>query len=138
MVNGDLAAIFSTCLEDAEAARRGLRSGESPGRVESWELGHGVLGETGTWLSYPQVLERRLRALGVRKEDARFVLPNATTTRIIVTMNLRSLRHLFEVRCDKAAQWEIRALALEMLRQVHELAPAVFQDLYDLFLVGKS
>ncbi|MEJ2207589.1 MAG: FAD-dependent thymidylate synthase [Anaerolineae bacterium] len=46
---------------------------------------------------------RRLRALGVRKEDARFVLPNAATTRIIVTMNFRSLRHLFEVRCDKAA-----------------------------------
>jgi thymidylate synthase (FAD) len=81
---------------------------------------------------------RRLRALGVRKEDARFVLPNATATRIIVTMNLRSLRHLFEVRCDKAAQWEIRALALEMLRQVHELVPAVFQDLYDRFLTAES
>jgi thymidylate synthase (FAD) len=77
---------------------------------------------------------RRLRALGIRKEDARFVLPNATATRIIVTMNFRSLRHFFQVRCDKAAQWEIRALALEMLRQVHRLAPAVFQDLYDQFL----
>ncbi|MGD9048251.1 MAG: FAD-dependent thymidylate synthase, partial [Anaerolineae bacterium] len=62
---------------------------------------------------------RRLRELGTRKEDARFVLPNATATRIIVTMNFRSLRHLISVRCDKAAQWEIRALALEMLRQVH-------------------
>jgi thymidylate synthase (FAD) len=81
---------------------------------------------------------RRLRALGVRKEDARFVLPNATATRIIVTMNFRSLRHLFEVRCDRAAQWEIRALALEMLRQVHALAPAVFQDLYDRFLAGED
>jgi thymidylate synthase (FAD) len=76
----------------------------------------------------------QLRELGVRKEDARFVLPNATTTRIIVTMNFRSLRHFFAVRCDKAAQWEIRALALEMLRQVHELAPAVFGDLYKCYL----
>jgi thymidylate synthase (FAD) len=76
----------------------------------------------------------RLRALGVRKEDARFVLPNATATRIIVTMNFRSLRHLFSVRCDKAAQWEIRALAMEMLRQVHALAPSVFVDLYDRFI----
>ncbi len=74
---------------------------------------------------------RQLRKLGVRKEDARFVLPNATATRIIVTMNLRSLRHFFSVRCEPAAQWEIRALALEMLRQVHALAPAVFDDLYN-------
>lgn len=80
----------------------------------------------------------RLREQGVRKEDARFVLPNATATRIIVTMNFRSLRHFFTVRCDKAAQWEIRALALEMLRQVHELAPAVFGDLYERFLGGET
>jgi len=76
---------------------------------------------------------RRLRELGIRKEDARFVLPNATATRIIVTMNLRSLRHFFAVRCDKAAQWEIRALAVEMLRQVHGIVPAVFGDLYEKF-----
>jgi thymidylate synthase (FAD) len=76
----------------------------------------------------------RLRQLGVRKEDARFVLPNATTTRIIVTMNFRTLRHFFSVRCDKAAQWEIRLLALEMLRQVHSVAPSVFRDLYEQYL----
>jgi thymidylate synthase (FAD) len=75
----------------------------------------------------------RLRELGVRKEDARFVLPNATATRIIVTMNLRSLRHFFSVRGERAAQWEIRALALEMLRQVYPIAPAVFGDLYERF-----
>jgi thymidylate synthase (FAD) len=73
----------------------------------------------------------RLRELGVRKEDARFVLPNATATRIVVTMNFRSLRHFFSVRGDKAAQWEIRALALEMLRKVYPLAPSVFADLYN-------
>jgi len=77
---------------------------------------------------------RRLRELGVRKEYARFVLPNATATRIIVTMNFRSLRHLFSVRCDKAAQWEIRELALEMLRQVYDVAPSVFGDLYERYL----
>lgn len=76
----------------------------------------------------------RLRDLGIRKEDARFVLPNATSTRIIVTMNFRSLRHFFTVRCDKAAQWEIRNLALEMLRQVYLLAPSVFDDLYRHFI----
>jgi thymidylate synthase (FAD) len=70
----------------------------------------------------------------VRKEDARFVLPNAAATRIVVTMNLRALRHFFLVRCDPAAQWEIRDLALEMLRQVSALAPSVFADLHDRFL----
>jgi thymidylate synthase (FAD) len=77
---------------------------------------------------------RQLRALGVRKEDARFVLPGATATRIVLTMNFRSLRHFFSVRCDKAAQWEIRALALEMLRQAYAVAPSVFGDLYQHFL----
>lgn len=81
---------------------------------------------------------RRLRTLGVRKEDARFLLPNATATRIIVTMNFRALRHFFRVRCEKAAQWEIRALAREMLRQVYGLAPAVFQDLYDRYVAEES
>lgn len=75
----------------------------------------------------------RLRKLGARKEDARFVLPNATATLIIVTMNFRTLRHFFRVRCDKAAQWEIRDLALEMLRQVYDLAPGVFGDLYERY-----
>lgn len=77
---------------------------------------------------------RRLREQGVRKEDARFVLPNAATSRIIVTMNFRSLRNFFSVRCDKAAQWEIRNVALEMLRQVHAHAPSVFGDLYEHYL----
>jgi thymidylate synthase (FAD) len=73
---------------------------------------------------------RALRALGLRKEDARFVLPNAAATRIVVTMNFRELRHFFTVRCDPAAQWEIRALALRMLALVHGQAPAVFEDLH--------
>ena len=76
----------------------------------------------------------RLREQGVRKKDARFVLPNAAETRIIVTMNYRSLRHFFSVRCESDSQWEIRALALEMLRQVHELAPNVFDDVYACYL----
>jgi thymidylate synthase (FAD) len=75
-----------------------------------------------------------LREKGIRKEDARFILPNATETRIIVTMNFRSLRHFFFVRCDKAAQWEIRDLALEMLRLVYPLAPSVFEDYYQQHL----
>jgi thymidylate synthase (FAD) len=70
-----------------------------------------------------------LRERGIRKEDARFLLPNAAETRIVMTMNARSLRHFFTVRLPRAAQWEIRGVALEMLRLVHPIAPALFDDL---------
>ncbi len=59
-------------------------------------------------------------------EDARFVLPNACTTKIIMTMNVRSLRNFFHLRCCNRAQWEIRALATEMLRLCYEAAPHLF------------
>ena len=74
-----------------------------------------------------------LRRMGVRKEDARFVLPNAATTRIIVTMNFRELRHFFSVRCNIAAQWEIRKVATEMLIHSYWASPAAFSDLMEKF-----
>ena len=60
------------------------------------------------------------------QEDARFVLPNAAETKIVVTMNARELRHFFAVRCCNRAQWEIRALAWELRGLVKVLAPALF------------
>lgn len=59
-------------------------------------------------------------------EDARFVLPNACDTRIIMTMNTRSLYTFFALRCCTRAQWEIRELATEMLRLVKAAAPLLF------------
>lgn len=59
-------------------------------------------------------------------EDARFVLPNACDTKMIVTMNARSLQNFFRHRCCNRAQWEIRALADEMLKLVYAVAPALF------------
>ena len=59
-------------------------------------------------------------------EDARFVLPNACATKLICTMNARELRSFFTHRCCNRAQWEIRALATEMLRLVKEAAPHLF------------
>ena len=59
-------------------------------------------------------------------EDARFVLPNACDTKMIVTMNARSLQNFFRHRCCERAQWEIRALADEMLKLVYPVAPALF------------
>lgn len=59
-------------------------------------------------------------------EDARFVLPNACETKIIVTMNARSLINFFHHRCCNRAQWEIRDVAQEMLRLCREVAPSLF------------
>jgi len=61
------------------------------------------------------------------QEDARFVLPNACETSIIVTMNARSLMNFFKHRCCNRAQWEIKAVADEMLRLVCEVAPTLFR-----------
>lgn len=70
---------------------------------------------------------RRLVDLGVPPEDARYCLPQAITSRLIVTMNARELLHFFELRTCRRAQWEIRFLALSMLRLVRRAAPALFR-----------
>lgn len=65
--------------------------------------------------------------LGIPEEDARYILPNACTTNITVTMNARELRHFFEERCCTRAQWEIRELAERMLEAVKPVAPVLFE-----------
>jgi len=76
----------------------------------------------------------KLRQAGIPREDARFVLPNATPTNIVVTMNFRSWRHFCRVRCDKAAQWEIRQVARTVLTLLNRQASAVFGDLHRKFM----
>jgi thymidylate synthase (FAD) len=71
---------------------------------------------------------QKLLKLGTPKEDARFILPNAAKTNIIVTMNARELRHFFNLRCCARAQWEIREAATEMFRQAKKAAPALFEN----------
>jgi thymidylate synthase (FAD) len=61
-------------------------------------------------------------------EDARFVLPNACETRMVVTMNARELRHFFALRMCERAQWEIRSLAGRMLECCMEQTPELFED----------
>ncbi|MDE5852956.1 MAG: FAD-dependent thymidylate synthase [Oscillospiraceae bacterium] len=60
-------------------------------------------------------------------EDARFVLPNACTTKMILTMNARSLMNFFRLRCCNRAQWEINELACKMLELVSAVAPSIFK-----------
>ena len=73
-------------------------------------------------------LYRDLMAAGVPAEDARFVLPNAAATKLVLTMNARELHHFFVLRCCRRAQWEIRAMAKEMLRLSRQAAPLLFAD----------
>jgi thymidylate synthase (FAD) len=65
---------------------------------------------------------------GVPAEDARFVLPNAASTKLVMTMNARELHHFFVLRCCRRAQWEIRAMAREMLRLARQTAPLLFAE----------
>ena len=61
-------------------------------------------------------------------EDARYVFPNACETKMVLTMNTRSLYNFLDHRCCERAQWEIRELAIEMLRQLKEVAPILFKN----------
>lgn len=74
--------------------------------------------------------EKKARSMASKMaiEDARFVLPNACETKIIVTMNARALFNFFTLRCCTRAQWEIQELANKMLKCVREVAPIVFKD----------
>jgi len=76
------------------------------------------------WDTYKNLIDG-----GMKPEDARFVLPNACTTKIMITMNARELRHFFELRIHPHAQWEIREMAGRMFFLAHDKAPLLFKDL---------
>ncbi len=71
---------------------------------------------------------RKLLDAGVPAEDARYLLPNAAESKIVVTMNVRELLHFFSLRCCNRAQWEIREMAHRMLEIARPTAPFVFAD----------
>lgn len=82
--------------------------------------------------------EREAKALGEKKsiEDARYVFPNACETKMVFTMNARSLFNFFKHRCCQRAQWEIRELAILMLKEVRKAAPIIFQNIGPNCLTG--
>ena len=79
-----------------------------------------------TYNSLLNRFEKKGRKGEIVNQDARFVLPQATETKIVVTMNCRELLHFFRERCCSRAQWEIRALAEEMLKLCKRSLPSVF------------
>lgn len=95
-----------------------------PKSVDEWNMLNdycSIMGEI--WEYYDRLIKA-----GVPVEDARYILPNACTTNIIVTMNARELLHFFALRCCNRAQWEIRELAEKMLELCGEVSPTIFKD----------
>ncbi|ODS34654.1 MAG: thymidylate synthase ThyX [Candidatus Scalindua rubra] len=94
---------------------------EAAGKKE-WFIGK--MQEIQKW--YDELVEALGDSGEKSNEDARFILPNASETKIIITMNVRELLHFFSVRCCNRAQWEIRDLATEMLRLARKIIPSIF------------
>ena len=108
--------IFLNAMEQDKKAYNGI--------VE--ELMNEYIASSGyTLASIPKSEYNRLEKLAI--EDARYVFPNACETKIVFTMNVRTLMNFFTHRCCDRAQWEIRDLANEMLIQVKEIAPTLFK-----------
>lgn len=84
-----------------------------------------------------EIFYRKLSHTAIKEEDIRFILPNACKTNIVITMNCRELRHFFKLRLAKKAQWEIRAMATEMWRQVVEIAPIIFGEFREVIISEK-
>jgi len=74
-----------------------------------------------------------LIGLGARPEEARTVLPNSLKTELIMTCNLREWRHIFDLRCSRAAHPQMRELLFPLLDELHERIPVVFDDLYEKY-----
>ncbi len=66
--------------------------------------------------------------MGIKNEDARFVLPNAVESKIVITANLREWRHIIELRGSPDAQWEIRKIVIKIFNILKKHAPTVFGD----------
>ncbi len=84
---------------------------------------------------YQEAIEQARRAYGklkelkLKNEDARFVLPNAVESGIVISGNFREWRHVLKLRCSKSAQWEIRRICGMILKEIKKHAPNVFSDL---------
>ena len=81
-----------------------------------------------SYIILAQKLVEKGNSIESAREDARFVLPNATETKIMLTMNARELIHFFSQRLCNRAQWEIRSMALAMIKLVKPIAPTIFRN----------
>lgn len=114
-----------------ESSRVAVRDKPEYVTPETWRKA-GLLWHYKDFMEYCWILYHAALEAGIPKEDARYILPDARYTSIVVTMNCRSLRNFFKQRLAKEAQWEIRELAEKMLDLVKPLCPNVFKDIEKL------
>lgn len=97
--------------------------------IKNTEFGKTLNGDNSQIIEQFKEYDKKLCNAFIKKanEDARFILPNACTTSIVVTMNARSLMNFFTHRCCNRAQWEIRDVAMQMLKLCKETAPELFK-----------
>lgn len=111
--------------------------------IPSWaevnKLGEIVADDKEAFYDFKRALEMAeafylsLIAKGWTAEKARMVLPMSIKTEINMKANLREWRHFFKLRCHSTAHPDIRVLALDLLKQMHEQIPVIFDDLYDTY-----
>ena len=77
-------------------------------------------------MSYLSNIYKELLNKGIKKEDARFVLPNATTSEIVISANFREWLHIIGLRVSQEAQWEIRKLSILFWKELFKISPTVF------------
>ena len=103
---------------------------------------HTIKNDISAKIEYIEIIDTISKAyddlieLGIPKEDARYILPNATTTNIIMTMNVRELIHFMQERLCIHAQWEIRELTEEIRKQVNLILPIFNKE--DIMKCGKT
>lgn len=136
----ELSALYNAALETEMTAYEKLRQGLMAANIRSYIRENEKLFSEHAQLAEKQDNDRLIesfRSIDKAKcsafekqanEDARFILPNACTTKIICTFNARSLLNFFEHRCCNRAQWEIREVADQMLALVKEAAPHIFAN----------
>ena len=112
-VAADFGYVTPISLGRGRGAERG---GKNPSRAAK---AHPLYGKFGRHMRNCSELYEEMLAAGIPPEDARFVLPNATETKIMISMNARELHHFFALRLCRRAQWEIREMAGEMLKIAH-------------------
>ncbi len=111
-----LSVMFQNTMRDLQAVYDELVEGLKPKNFDKYRQ-----------LGFSEK-ESKMRAEKDSLEDARYVFPNACETKIIFTMNVRSLLHFIELRSCNRAQWEIRELAVKVLEKAQEAYPTLFRN----------
>lgn len=120
--------IFDTAVKEAKKNYIALRDDLYYSQIGEWFRGNGKTAATNDYKNFAEKY-KDVSNIFMKKacEDARYILPNACTTKIICTFNIRSLWNFFKHRLCNRAQWEIREMAEEMLKLCIEVAPTLFQ-----------